>query len=254
MSAMEAKRWRSWRAWLRPAAIVAICALGAAIAVWGPSLFRLITDKEALRRLIEDFGAWGPLVFMLLQAAQVLVAPIPGHILAVVSGSLFGPWMGTLYTVIGVGAGSGLVLLLSRAFGRPLVVRLVPQQALPRIDTWAARRGPLFFFVLFMLPFMPDDIACFAIGLSALPLLPMLAVIVLARFPGHFISAWLGANVERFPLAGWVILGIGGLGFAGLYWRYREPLEEWMLARLPGARQSEPAPGATDRENRSISR
>jgi len=198
-----------------------------------PTLAGLFRNQEALRRFIDAQGTWGPVVFMALQAAQVLIAPIPGHVLAFASGFLFGPWLGTVYTAAGVAVGSAAALTLARLFGRPLVVHFVPQTALARLDYWAARRGPLFFFVLFMLPFMPDDLACFAVGLSPLPLLPMLGIIILARLPGHFASAWLGATAQWLSPAGWMILFAGGLILFGLYWRHRVAVERWILARLP---------------------
>ncbi|MFH1143697.1 MAG: TVP38/TMEM64 family protein [Candidatus Eisenbacteria bacterium] len=225
--------------WRWPAVVLSFLLLAGAVWLLRPLLGQLFGDQQALRRFIGQHGVWGPVIFMALQAAQVIVAPIPGHILAVASGYLFGPWRGTAYTVVGVGFGSAVVLLLSRTLGRPVVERLVPGSALARVDLWAARRGPLFFFVLFMLPFMPDDIACFAVGLSALPLLPMLALIILARFPGHFVSAWLGATAERLPPIGWAILAVGGLVLAGIYWRHRRRFESWMLAHLPQERRWE---------------
>jgi len=219
--------------WRWVAAISAAGLLAGGVWLLWPVIGDLFRDPDALRRFIQKQGMRGPLLFMALQSAQVMIAPIPGHILAVASGYLFGPWWGTFYTVLGVGAGSAIVMTLSRTLGRPLVVHLVPRSALARIDSWAARRGPVFFFVLFMIPFMPDDLACFAIGLSGLPLVPMVILIVLARFPGHFVSAWLGANARDLPPVGWVILAAGGLIIAAVYWNFRRRLEAWLLAHLP---------------------
>ncbi len=216
--------------WLKAGGLLLLLTIAGWLA-WthAPSVF---LDREALLDYLQRQGSRAPLVLMALQAAQVVLAPIPGHLLAAVSGFAFGPWRGTLYTAVGVGVGGSLVMVLSRLAGRPLVERLAPQDALLRVDHWAARRGPIFFFLFFMLPFLPDDLACFAVGLSSLPLLPMLGLVILARLPGHFAAAWIGATATGLHWIWWVaFVGIAGLLF-GAYWRHRARIESWLLKRL----------------------
>jgi len=211
-------------------AALAVVVLSAwALRRWAPSLF---LDRGALETFLEQHDSGAPLLFMGLQAAQVVLAPIPGHLLGVVAGAAFGLLRGTLYTVIGVGTGSAIVLALSRVAGRPLVQHLAPGERLVSVDRWAARRGPLFFFLFFMLPFLPDDLACFAVGLSSLPLLPMLGLIVAARLPGHFAAAWLGATATRLPPAGWVGIALFSVGVLGVYWRHHRRIEDWLIHKL----------------------
>ncbi|MCK4414744.1 MAG: TVP38/TMEM64 family protein [Candidatus Eisenbacteria sp.] len=221
------------RLWLAAGLIVAALLILIALATHlGPALVDLFRDRQTLQTFLDRQGAWAPVALIALQVAQVVAAPIPGHLLAVASGFFFGPWLGTLYTVVGVGIGSTIALGLARWLGRPLIERMVPPGALARIDVWAAQRGPLFFFLFFLLPFLPDDLACFAVGLSPLPLLWMLLIIILARLPGHLIAAWIGATAERLPLAGWAVLLAATLVLVGLYLLHRRRIERWFLAQL----------------------
>lgn len=194
----------------------------------------LFQSRESLEAFLEAQGGRAPLALMTLQFLQVVLAPIPGHLLSVVSGMAFGLWRGTLYTVVGVATGCAVVLLISRWLGRPAVERWAPRQALNRIDDWAARRGPLFFFLFFLVPFLPDDLACFAVGISSLPLVPMFLLIAVARLPGHFASAWLGATATGLPLVGWLIIIGAAILLLALYWRHRNAVERWVLARIEG--------------------
>ena len=224
-------RQTNWLPAIVAGAVLAIAAAGTIYILRTP-LAEVFSNRESLQAFLDRQGVWAPVALMALQVAQVIAAPIPGHLLAVVSGMLFGPWRGTLYTVVAVGAGSAIVLVLARALGRPIVARFVPHGALKRIDEWAARRGPPFFFLFFMLPFLPDDLACFALGLSRLPLLPMLLLIILARLPGHFVSAWIGATADRVPALGWILIVGLAVGAMVLYWRYRQQIEGHLLRRL----------------------
>jgi len=151
-------------------------------------------------------------VLILLQALQVFLAPIPGQVLGAAAGYIFGPWLGTLYSMVGVMLGSILALTLSRRYGRPLVERFVAKETLARMDELIAKGGLWFFFIAFLLPFFPDDALCFLAGLSPIPLRWLLAVMVVGRLPGVAASAFLGAGISHLPpelLA--VILGLAAL-------------------------------------------
>ncbi len=198
----------------------------------GPSVLEPFRSRAALARLLDSTGPWAPTVFVLLQSAQVIAAPIPGHLLAVAGGFLFGFLKGALLSALGVGLGSAVVLILSRKAGRPVLEALVGHEPLSRADRWAASHGPLFFFLFFLLPMVPDDLACFAIGLSRLPVAPMLGLIVAARFPGHLLSAWIGANADR--LSWWLVAALAvALAVVGwLYVRKRHQIESYLLRRI----------------------
>lgn len=211
----------------RAVGLLMVCAVLLAVGIlWGGDLYRLLMDREAVQAWVAGFGPWGPLVSILLNVAQVLMAPIPGQTVGLVNGYLYGVGLGTLYSLIGVMSGSALAMGLARWFGRPLVARLVGAGPLARWDRVARRQGPTFFFLVFLFPFVPDDIICFVVGLSPLSIPYILALAALGRLPGLLIASWVGANVTRWPWWGWGILAVGGLVLAFIFWRHQERLEE----------------------------
>ena len=114
-------------------------------------------------------------------------------------------------------------------FGRPLIERLVRPAQLDRWDRIARRQGPLFFFLIFLVPFLPDDIICFVIGLSPASIPGMLVLAALGRLPGVFVSCWVGSRATAFPWWAWVILGGGSTGLAWAFWSYQSRLESGAL-------------------------
>ena len=68
----------------------------------------------SLLAVLETVGPFAPLLFVALQTLQVIVAPVPGQILAGVGGYLFGPLVGTGYSMLGVVLGSIVVFVLTR--------------------------------------------------------------------------------------------------------------------------------------------
>lgn len=204
---------------------VLVIATAAALAVWREPLWAVLGNPARIREWVEGFGLWGPLVSIALNIVQVLLAPLPGQFIGMANGYLYGAWLGTLYSMAGLMVGTTLAMGLARRFGRPLVERLVDGQKLARWDRLASRRGPLFFFLVFLLPFLPDDLVCFLIGLSPLSLPRMVVLAALGRLPGVFASCWIGAHAARLPWWAWLPLGGGTAALAWLFWRYQTRLE-----------------------------
>jgi len=212
--------------------IVGIAALLALIVVvwrWGGAAWALFRDRSALQAWVASFGVWAPLVGIVLNAAQVIVAPIPGQVIGLANGYLFGVWLGTLYSLLGVMLGTGIVLILTRRWGRPLVVKLVPDTQLEKLDRLVARRGAPFFFLIFLLPFLPDDLTCFAIGLTDLPLGQMFVLIAIGRLPGLVVASWVGANAASLSITAWVALIVGASALALAYLRWSGEIESALM-------------------------
>ncbi|MBN1177882.1 MAG: TVP38/TMEM64 family protein [Anaerolineae bacterium] len=201
-------------------------------AFWGPDLYRLLAQREAVQTWVAGFGAWGPLVSILLNAAQVLLAPIPGQAVGVTNGYLYGVARGTAYSALGVMLGSVVAMALGRWFGRPLVVRLVAAERLAAWDRIAQRQGAAFFFLVFLFPFLPDDVTCFVIGMSALPIPWMMLLSTLGRLPGMVVACWLGAHASVLPGWAWAGMAAAGSALAYLLWHHQERLEQALVGLI----------------------
>ena len=178
--------------------IVWLFLLGGAL-IGGGVFFRRyvpwLTDAEALRVGIESYGPLAPVVFIFLQAAQVIIAPIPGQVLGFVSGYLFGTVYGTVYSLIGAAIGSYIVFRLSRRYGRTYVERAIDPLLIERFDSFAGRRGLTALFVIFFIPGIPDDAICFVAGLTELRIRDMVIVSILGRVPGYLLINAAGAQL-----------------------------------------------------------
>lgn len=184
--------------------------------------FSFLVDPAELRAFIAQYGQWAPLVFVVLQALQVVLAPIPGQILAVVAGYLFGPWWGTLYNVVGITIGSTVVFVLSRRFGRSYVEGVVHEETLERFDTFGDEYARATLFVLFLLPGLPDDALCFLAGLTRLPLWQLVVIAVVGRTPAFFLANVVGDFVGTGRLLPAGVLTVVVLVLSAIIYRYRD--------------------------------
>ena len=214
-----------------------LIALLGLLAIYNGRYLALFTDQMHLREWMRDWGIWAPLAIIVLQMAQVLLAPIPGQVIGLASGYLFGVVWGTFYSVLGTALGSLVAFVLARIYGRPLVERLVPSQTLAWLDAGAQRRGLFFFVLIFLLPFLPDDLACFVAGLTPIPIPAFMLAVLAGRPPGILVSCWLGANATGLSIAQWAVVVAGSILLALLFLLYGEQLQECMtkLIESPGS-------------------
>jgi len=125
---------------------------------------------------------------------------------------------------LGVVAGSGIVFLLARRFGRPAVERLVADDALAEFDGFADRRGVAGLFVLFLLPAFPDDALCALAGLSPLRLRTLVVLVAVGRLPTFALAAAAGQNAGAANYEAVALLVGVGVGASAVVYRYRDEL------------------------------
>ena len=197
----------------------------AALAVWfehahGPTAWReVFSSRESVRAFVGQFDPYGPIAFFMLQLTAVIVAPIPGNVVALAGGALFGLWIGFVLSTGALIVGSSIAFGLARFYGRPLVERLVPKRIIDKYLDHIAQRHFVLLFGAFLLPFFPDDALSFVSGLSSLRFPVFLALVVIGRPLGMFVANLIGAGLLVVPWWGWVAIAIGSA--AGLYLLYR---------------------------------
>jgi len=214
----------------RTIAILGLLALAvASFLIWHQSFLSFFADRTRVQEFVTRFGYWAPLATILLHVAQVLLAPIPGQVIDAVNGYLFGAAWGTFYSLVGVIAGSTLAMALARRFGRPWAERLIKKGTLERLDGYSQQRGALFFFLVFLIPFLPDDVACFLAGLTLLPLPELIVLAAIGRLPGILAANLVGANAAALTQTQVAFFAAGLAVIALAFWRYQERVEVAML-------------------------
>lgn len=177
------------------ASLIALLGLGLLVVLLWEPLIQLASNGDQIRLLVKEHGVLGPLIFMGVQLLQVLIAPIPGQVVSMLSGALFGPWLGTLYSMIGMALGFTMIFLLAKNLGRPFVERFVAQKYLDKFDYISKTNGPVVLFLIFLTPFFPDDIISLVAGLSPIRIRTLMLVSLAGRLPGTLVLALLGSGI-----------------------------------------------------------
>ena len=193
-------------------------------AEWLSEISRYIDNPSELRKLGEG-SEW---LFVLIQVLQVVIAPIPGQAAAFAGGFIFGFWKGWALTTLGLLIGSFIAMSLARLLGISLVRKIVPESIIQRFDSVISDGGYMTFFMIFLLPALPDDAVCFLAGLTKLKLLPLSLVCLLGRAPGMAVLSFTGAGFAD-GLTVWAeILFSVMMVLSVLLWLFWEVIESWV--------------------------
>jgi uncharacterized membrane protein YdjX (TVP38/TMEM64 family) len=156
--------------------------------------YGLLTNCRYLKKLIVSFEDYSPLVYILIQMLQVVLAPIPGAPIEFIGGYLFGVKAGFLFSLIGLVSGSLLAFLLSRIFGKWFLKRVVPPRVMKKFEYLLGHEGAIISFLLFLIPGFPKDALCFILGVTPMHLGTFLIISTMGRVPGTWFATLEGAK------------------------------------------------------------
>jgi uncharacterized membrane protein YdjX (TVP38/TMEM64 family) len=174
--------------------IVWLVAIDAPIARF---VIRLYRDKTLLKETVLSWGWLAPLAFIVIQALQVVISPIPGEMTGPVGGALFGTLWGVVYSTIGLTIGTLVCFAIGRAWGEPLVRHWLSDRHWDRMSFIIEAEGAILCFILYLIPGLPKDLLSYFFGMSPMPFWAFAVISTVGRLPGTWISSYFGASVAE---------------------------------------------------------
>lgn len=154
---------------------------------------------------VEGLGLLGPVVFILGYATAV-VAFIPGSVLTLASGAIFGLAEGTIYVFIAAVLGSTVAFLIARHGARASIERRIEGDVrFAAIDRAIGEQGRKIVVLLRLSPVFPFNLLNYALGLTKVRLGDYL-VASFGMLPGSVLYVYTG------KVAGDVAAVVGGAG------------------------------------------
>jgi uncharacterized membrane protein YdjX (TVP38/TMEM64 family) len=152
------------------------------------------SDTDAVKAWVDAHFLLGLVLMTLVCAVQVIIAFIPGEIVEIAVGYVFGGWLGSAVCIVGSTLGSIVAIMLARKFGSRLVESLYPREkidALPILN--APRKRNAMTFLLFLIPGTPKDLITYVVGMTEMSIPLYILLTSLARFPS-VITSTLGGG------------------------------------------------------------
>jgi uncharacterized membrane protein YdjX (TVP38/TMEM64 family) len=214
--------------------LAAIVVIVAALTITGylqqfyKMLWEIFQSREALRTYLEGWGVWAPIVFVVLQALQVVIAPIPGELTGIVGGFVFGGLISIIYSTIGLATGSLIAFAAARVIGLPFVKLVISEDTLEKCRFVTAPRGIIASLILFVVPGFPKDILCYCLGLSPMNYATFLLVCGLGRIPGTAMLSFSGAAIYEEDWRLLIVVAIAALVCLGIFYFKRDRAALWV--------------------------
>jgi uncharacterized membrane protein YdjX (TVP38/TMEM64 family) len=143
---------------------------------------------------LAALGAWAPVAFMLAYVLAT-VAFVPGSILTLAAGVLFGLWKGTVLAFAAATLGSTAAFLVSRHLARDFVQRrLAGDRRAAAIDRAIGDQARKIVFLLRLSPVFPFNLLNYALGLTTVRLGDYL-IASLGMLPGTFLYVYWGTAI-----------------------------------------------------------
>lgn len=179
-----------------------ILVLGVTVAGYRKGIF---TDQEQMQTFLAACGIFAPLLFVGIQAVQVVIPILPGAVGCVYGVIFWGPVKGFLFNYIGICIGSIWAFLLARHLGQKFVLRMTGGKFFSKYSKYLLKENQFekILALLIFLPVAPDDFLCYLAGISHITLKRFTLIILLGKPLAIFLYS-LGLNQIFLRLVGLV--------------------------------------------------
>ncbi len=217
--------------------ILLICSIVLPILVlclflWTSGAFRAMHSLEEFRTYVAGFGIWAYLVYWLVQFMAVVVAPIPGNVVTLAGGVMFGTVPSIVLSLTANYAASFLVFGLCRLLGRSFAQKLLGKYSTNKYYELFTRKRDTFLFLTILFPFFPDDVICILAGLTEIPFRRFALILLVAKPWGLIVASVLGSVGLELPLPILIILGIAGVALFVLGLKYGDRIESFLRRKI----------------------
>jgi uncharacterized membrane protein YdjX (TVP38/TMEM64 family) len=184
-----------------PVARITLVIVGvAALVIVGRQAGRYIPQ---FAQWVNGLGVWGPVVFIIGYAVAA-VAFVPGSLLTLAAGAIFGLAQGVCYVFVAAVLGSSAAFLVSRYVARAAIERrLTNNPRFAAIDRAVGAQGRKIVFLLRLSPVFPFNLLNYGLGLTKVRFADYVVASV-GMLPGTLLYVYYG------KLAGDVVTLAGG--------------------------------------------
>ena len=216
------------------ALIVILALIVVAMLLLKPYIGNLFTSdgRAELIRDVKEAGPAGGLVLLVLEVIQVVVAFIPGEVVQMVAGMLYGPWLGGVIIIVGCLLSMWMVYEVVHRLGQPFAESIVSTKYLESFRRFEdSGKLSVVVFILFLIPGLPKDVFTYLVPLTSMPRNEYLLIAMVARTPGILMSTFAASGLMNGDIVQSVIVFavLGALGIAGILMKNRiiDALHRW---------------------------
>lgn len=155
-------------------------------------------SRAAFAVQIQSLGAWGPVVLLLIQIIQIIVAIIPGEPIEILAGVMYGTWGGLALCLTGVLIATVIIYFTVRKLGRNAVNKMIKKEESAKYAFLFSEKNIVYLiFLLFFIPGVPKDVLVYLCPFTKIKPLQFFLISTFARIPSVITSTWAGENLSE---------------------------------------------------------
>lgn len=153
-----------------------------------------LSEPDGIERLVDDVrnaGVGGVFILLAFQFLQIVVAFIPGEVVQIAAGMMYGPWFGALIIIIGAVISSALIFVVVHKLGAPFVRAMIPEKWMGKLEAFeGSEKLDVMVFILFLIPGMPKDVFTYLVPLTNMSMRNFIVLSNVGRIPGVLITTF----------------------------------------------------------------
>lgn len=174
-------------------------------------VFNLGGRLGELREWIHSLGVLGPFVYAVIYAAAVVLA-IPGSVITIMAGILFGSVLGVVTVSAASTIGASIAFLISRHIARDAIVqKFEKNEKFHRLDQLTKEHGAIIVAITRLVPLFPFNLLNYGFGLTQVPFWTYVFWSWLCMLPGTVLFV-VGADAVSSAISEgripWALIGI----------------------------------------------
>jgi len=174
-------------------------------------VFNLGGRLGELREWILSLGALGPIVYILMYIGAVVLA-IPGSVITIMGGVMFGSVLGVATVSVGSTIGASLAFLVSRHIAREAIAqKLSDNKKFHHLDRLTKEHGAIIVAITRLVPLFPFNLLNYGFGLTLVPFWTYVFWSWLCMLPGtvlYVVGADAVASAISEGKVPWTLIGI----------------------------------------------
>ena len=156
-----------------------------------------LKNTENLKAFAESLGEnkyKSVLIYVIIQFLQIVISIIPGQIIQMAGGYLFGIIMGTVLSLIGAAFGTTTAYFLGKYLGRDAIRLFIgPEKTDYYVERLNSKRAYIITLILYLIPGLPKDVLAYPAGISNMKYKAFLPISLIGRLPAMLASILIGS-------------------------------------------------------------
>jgi len=166
--------------WLKP--ILALLVLVAVIIL--ARYFHFDEKLIEIKDWIAGQGVWAPILFIGLYVIAT-VAALPGSVLTIAAGALFGSVVGVITVIIGASLGASLSFLIARYVAKDAISKLLEKnEKFQKLNKLTEKNGDIIVAITRLVPIFPFNLLNYGFGLTSVPFWTYVIWSAICMLPG----------------------------------------------------------------------